>query len=99
MKIGDELKTLLKDATTELGVELSGNLVEAALYADQRAAYLATIVGQVGFDLALRAERDSVALKLGLETVASADAADYRLVGIIQGVLAIGAKALTGGLA
>lgn len=94
MNVGDELERLLKDAAKETGRDLQFNTVAVAAYAAERTAYLSTLVGQPGFEEAVRAERDNVALKAGLTAVATADAADARLIGIIQGVLFLGARSL-----
>lgn len=94
MDVAKQLGDLLTDAAAEMGHQLQGELAEVTAYAAQRTTHLSTIVGQPGFDQALRAERDAVALKAGIGAVHSADAADARIVGIIQGVLAIGAAAI-----
>lgn len=94
MNIAEELERLLKDAAKETGHDFKGKLLETTIYAAERTAYLSTLVGQPGFEEAVRAERDNVALKGGISTVAGADRADARLVGIIQGVLFLGARAL-----
>lgn len=94
MNVADELERLLKDAAKETGRDLRGNLAAVTLYAAERTAYLSTLVGQPGFEEAVRAERDNVALKGGIASVKAADAADARIVGIIQGVLFLGARAL-----
>lgn len=94
MDVAIELRDLMEDAACELGWELPNNLHEVTLYAAERTAFLSTLVGQPGFGEATRAERDSVALKAGIKVVAAADAMDARVVGIIQGVLVLGAKAL-----
>lgn len=94
MNVADELERLLKDASRETGRDLKGNLAEVTMYAAERTSYLSTLVGQKGFEEAVRAERDNVALKAGIKSVKAADAADARIVGIIQGVLFLGARAL-----
>ena len=94
MNVADELERLLKDAAKETGRDLKANLAEVTLYAAERTAYLSTLVGQPGFEEAVRAERDNVTLKSGIASVKAADAADARVVGIIQGVLFLGARAL-----
>ena len=78
---------LLKDALDETGVSLSRARDEVLLYTAQRAAHLSTLVGQPGFELALRAERDSVALYAGVSASIQATAAEGRILGIIQGIL------------
>jgi len=84
---------VLQDALRETGMQLKQSAVDVAVYAAGRAAHLTTIVGQPGFDEALRAERDNVVLFAGVSAVRTADAADQRIVGLIWGALAIAAAA------
>lgn len=91
---------LLKDVIDESGLELvSGGADEIAQYTSDRAAHLSLIVGQPGFEEAVRAERDNVMLMAASTIVRRGDAADAllreRLLGLVQGGLAIGAKLLT----
>jgi hypothetical protein len=94
MDIANELGELLKVTASEMGTELTSELDAVTAYAAERATHLSTIVGQPGFMEAVRAEADSVALRAGISTVSTADSADARLAGIIQGVLGLGARAL-----
>lgn len=87
-----EFKELLEDVLHETGRDLGDKKDEVVLYAAQRSAHLAMILGQPGFALALRAERDNVALKAGLNAVISADRVDNRIVGVIQAGLLMGAR-------
>ena len=96
MNVGQELEKILKDNAAEFGNELRIDFTEIREYVAARTAYLATIVGQTGFEQALRAERDNVALKIGIGITKRADAADQRLLGVIGGVLSLGARALAG---
>lgn len=84
-------ENVLKDAAREMGIELKGNLHEVRLYTIQRAAHLASIAGQPGWERAMRVERNNIALMLGIQLVTVADAADNRILGIIQGALATAA--------
>jgi hypothetical protein len=84
----DVLTQALKD--TKLDFDFS--VKEVAVYAAQRAAFLATVVGQLGYEQAVIAERDNVALYAGLKSVEMADASQQRLIGVIQGALSFGAK-------
>ena len=94
MDIGHELGELFASFSAEMGAELRFNSTEVADYAAQRAAFLSTLVGQPGYQEAVIAERDNVALKMGTSAVSTATAADARLLGIVQGVLGLGARAL-----
>lgn len=96
MNVARDLSDLLKDAVNEIGVTIRAELAGVAAYAAERAAHLATIANEPGFELAVRAERDAVALRAGIGAVQQADAADARVVGIIHGVLLTGARALAG---
>lgn len=85
------------DLQTEFEELLAGtinNAASVAAYAAQRAAHLATIFGEPGFDEAVKAEIQNVALEAGIAAVDSADAADARIVGIITGALKVGVAAL-----
>jgi len=94
LDVGAELGRALSDAAREMGRDLTAGLAEVQEYAAQRTLYLSTIVGEPGYELALRAERDAVALRAGIVSVTYADAADQRMIGVIGGALAIGARAL-----
>lgn len=88
------MRHLLRDALNETGLELSTSFDEVAAYSIERAAHLATITNDHGFDKALRAERNNVCMMAGLNVADSANALDQRIIGIIQGALAIAARAL-----
>ncbi len=94
MNVQDDLRELFEDAARETGVSLQVGAAELAEYAAARSAHLATLVGDPNFAMAVRAERDAVALKAGILAVQQADAADARLVGVIQGGLTFAAKFL-----
>lgn len=93
MNIAEEFERLMRDVAKETGRDIN-NLRDVALYAQERATHLSLLVGQPGFEEAVRAERDNVALRGGISVVQLADAVDARIVGAIQGVLSIGARAL-----
>lgn len=81
------INELLEDVLEETGAQLSVSKDDLVQYTAERGAHLATIVDEPGFSLALRAERDSIALYAGLNASLAAEAADARMVGTIQGVL------------
>lgn len=89
-----ELEQLLRSSARELGVELKADVASLSLLASQRAAHLATLIGQPGFAEAVAAERDVLALRAGISAVRAADRMDQRILGILQTVLTIGARAL-----
>ena len=99
-QISQHILSLLENALAEfdLGGFSTGSVDRVAEYAAGRSAHLATLVDDPGFEYAVRAERDAVALFAGLETVASADAFDARMVGLIHGILGIAARALSSGV-
>lgn len=88
-----DLKGALESAITATGASLKKTAAEVALYTAQRTAHLAALAGQPGFEEAVAAERDAVAMFAGIASVGEADAADARLLGLIEGALIIGAKA------
>lgn len=94
MDATNDFERILKDAVKETGVELQQSTRAIALYMNERAIHLASISGQPGFEQALRAERNSVALKAGISAAHNADQADARILGLIQGLLGMGAAAL-----
>lgn len=89
-----EFKQLIDSALSETGASLKESSQEVAAYAASRAAFLSTIVGQPGFEQAVIAERDNVALFAGVVAVGQAVAVQAKIVGIIQGALFMGAQAL-----
>lgn len=94
MDIKQEFRTLLHDAVDETGIVLGKSVDEVAEYASTRAEHLSTIVGQQGFELAARAERDNVALFAGVEVAGDLDEIDGQLIGLIKGMLTLAAKIL-----
>lgn len=93
-QLANDLVELLKQNAVEAGRELVGDLNTVKDYAATRMQHLSTIVAEPGFREALIAERDNVVLKAAGRAIDRGDAFDARLVGIAEGALAIGAKAL-----
>lgn len=94
--LGDQFVSLVQAHAQEIGVELKDNLNEVSQYASERAAHLSTIVGQPGWDEALVAERDNVAIYATSAAVQQADQLDQRFVnfigqalGLLSGALAL----------
>lgn len=94
MNFREEFGALVSSAIADTGAGLSADLEELKTFAAERTAFLATIVDQAGYESALAAEVNNVMLKAGIGAVHSADVADARIVGIIQGALRIGAASL-----
>ena len=97
--LGDELVANIIDRAQQMGRHIHADFNAVRAYAAERLLHLSTIVGEKGYLRAVQAERDNVALKLGIATVTTADATDRELLGTIGGALAIGARALAGGAA
>ena len=94
MDVGKERSDAVAGAAKRLGKGLEANMDELRTYASERMLHLSTLIGQAGYEEALVAERDNVALKAGLLAVDSADRADAELVGVITGAMVVGARAL-----
>ena len=91
----NQFEALLSSLISGTGQDLAKSGREVAAYAAERTAVLATLVGQVGYDQALIAERDSLALFAGLEAVDNADGLRDRILGALQGALFMAAAALS----
>ena len=91
-----DILDLLQSAIAETGADMGDDLDALRTLAAEKMAQLALGVGQAGFQEAVIAARDSIALRFAINVTMSADATDARIVGIIQGVLAIGARAIAG---
>lgn len=94
--IARDVQTLLRDSLRELQADLQLDLADLATYTAQRTAHLSTIAGLPGFDEAVIAERDAIALRAGINAVNAADKVDSRLIGLLHGVLFLGAKMAAG---
>lgn len=90
-----QLTDLLKANALAEGAELKGDLQAAELYtANTILPQLSLALAQPGYQEALVAARDDVALKYAGLAVDAADALDARIVGIVQGALGIASRAL-----
>lgn len=94
MNTQETFKSMLDDVVKETGVQLKEAPAQLALYMAERASHLATLTLEPGFDQAVIAERNSVALRAGLTAHDQAVALDWRIIGIIQGALRVAAVAL-----
>lgn len=94
----EEIKAILLSAGKDLSDEARDRAGSVAAYAQERAAHLATLVGQPGFEEALKAERDNVALRAGLDLSEQAKSTDAKTIGVIHGLLGILSKVLAGAL-
>lgn len=90
MNLQETYLKLLESQASSLSVELPG----LAAYMAEQAALLANCASDQQFNYLLEASRQNVAAKAGLVAYEQAQAADQRLLGLIEGAIAIGAKAL-----
>lgn len=93
MNIAQEFERVLADTADRLGVSL-GDLDAVRGYAAERMLHLSGIVDEPGYLEALRAEGLNVALMAAGAAVDAADAIDRELVGVVTGLLGMGARAL-----
>ncbi len=92
--VAEDIIGLIRQNAVEAGVDLAESLTEATAYAAERAEHLASIVGEIGFEEAVQAERDSVLLRATSDAIQSADQIDARLLGIVEGAMTLGARAI-----
>ena len=90
----DQLLSSVRHMAGNVHGDLLDNLDNAKTYISARILHLSAAVGEPGFELALMAERDAIAMHLGLLAVDSADKLDYELLGLLRGGLSIAAAAL-----
>lgn len=88
----DDLKQLLDDVVKETGVQLKTSTVELATYTAERAVHLSGLVADPDFLVAVRAERNALWLKASHTAVENADAAEARVIGVLQGALTMTAR-------
>lgn len=93
-QLGEQLLATIKTHADEIGIELKGDLQGVSLFASERAAHLASIVGQPGYTEALEAERDALALRVTNDAIERADELDQRFQTFISQVLGVAAQAL-----
>lgn len=90
----DQFMDLLNGVAKETGKDLSESLGTIRTTVAEQMAKLSAVVGEPGYERAVLAARDNVALAAGLEAVEDGDAADTRIIGVIQGALFFGAQTL-----
>lgn len=90
--VGEDLLEQIRQQAREVGESLQPSLDEVSDYIAERAAHLATVVGEPGFEKILYAERDNVLLKAAGRAVVEADKLDARLLASAQAGLAIAAR-------
>lgn len=82
------------DFLNDMRLGAEGVREELAMYAAERAYQLSFAVGEPGYDEALEAARNSIALMAGIAAVEQADKADMHVLGLIGGALAFAARVL-----
>ena len=92
--IKDDFEMLLTSVVK--GTSISA--AKVAAYASDQAVSLSGLVGQPGYQEAVIAARDNVALQAGIYASEQADATDSRIIGVLEGALFMGAKVLAGGV-
>lgn len=85
--MNDQLKQLLADALSQTGADLTASGQAIAQLTTIRASELSVLVGQPGYEQAVVAARDEIALAAGLAAVSNVDAATSRVLSIVQGGL------------
>lgn len=89
----EEITAMIQRELEQTGASLRKAPADVAEMIAARAEHLQEIIGEEGYELAVDAETDAIALHIGLATVRTATAADQRLLGIIIGTLRIMAAA------
>lgn len=92
--VADQLLTELKAAGERLGKSFSKALDDQRQYISRTMLELSAAVSEPGFDEAVIAARDSIAMHAGIAAADEGDVADAELRGILSGGLAIAARAL-----
>lgn len=97
MSASNDFMASLKASLAETGRDLNVDLATVKAKAAEQMTQLAMASGEPGYDRAVIAARDNVAMAAGLAAVKNADAVDSRIIGVIQGSLFFGAKVIAGG--
>lgn len=90
----EELKKMFDDVLTNLKVNASVGSKELAKYVLERSEHLSLAAGEPGFDKAVRAEANALAIEAGLLAVSQAESTDAELRGFLYGVLRMASAAL-----
>lgn len=91
--IYNDFLTLLQTSGLEALGEAQMEVTEVAEYVATRASHLSKAINEPGFQQAVLAERDNVALFAGISAVNLAEAQQLRFMGLIEGSLTLGARA------
>ena len=90
----NDLSGLLRDILREDGSSLKSDMSELVIAVDEATARLVSLVGDPGFDTAVRAERDAIQLRFAIATASQARAVEHRIMGVIHAALRMGAVAI-----
>lgn len=85
----DQFRAGLQAALRPLGDMLKKQPAEVATYADDKRAELARAVGQPGFEEAVSAAVDDIALFGAGRAVDMGDACDAEMIGVLHGALSV----------
>lgn len=88
----DEFMELINGVIDETGRTIGLSKDQLKIEAANQLGMLALAVGEPGYDRAVLASRDNMALSMGLAAVGEADAVDARILGVLQGGLFLAAK-------
>lgn len=91
--IGEKFTNLIGHAGVNIPEE---GIEEIRQYATKSMVHLSTIAGQPGYELALEAERDIIAIKIGMRILNDANDADKRFLGLIEGALRMASLVIGG---
>lgn len=92
MAVHDDFLDLLREQAKELGLQIEEISDEARVYTAARLDYLATLVGQAGYDLAAGREALNILGIVAGRAVDTADAVDARWWFWASGALAFAAR-------
>lgn len=87
----EELTRVITHHAQAFGGHAANSATAAAEYAEQRAEHLAGIHGEPGFEEAVEAEAQNVAIQMGLELTDTATSAEAGMLGVLNGALSVAA--------
>jgi hypothetical protein len=93
-EISQAVMLAMKAEADRSGTELRHDIEETARYAEARIDALQAAYGQPGYDEAMLAEADAIALHAAVQGVSAADRADEKVAAAVRGALSVGIQAL-----
>lgn len=94
MSLYTELADLVIEAGEDVGMSIDWQSVQDAVKSQSR--LLAKAIFEPGYRKALIAARNTVALAAGIDAATAADAADAKILGVVEGGMGIIAKIMGG---